>query len=139
MNSTQCFGTYCGNVQKIRGNEKLMLCTYYMSLATIISNNPFWQRKCKCWSVSRVNVSAPMVTSSMAFCCYTSEHMILSSENKCFCNVSARLYFVGLPPIFEEPACKKKQFFWGLAIFLIICSLQPWHLNNSGEFSSGSS
>ena len=42
--------------------------------------------------------------------------MILSGENKLFCNVFARL-FVDLISIFKEPACKKKQIFGGLAIF----------------------
>ena len=59
----QCLGTYCGNVQNIRSIEKLMFCMYYFSLADIISNNPFWQRKCS--GVSRVNASAALVTSSM--------------------------------------------------------------------------
>ena len=43
--------------------------------------------------------------------------MILSSENKHFCNVGAKLYFVDLPSIFKEPACKKNKSFGGLAIF----------------------
>ena len=35
----------------------------HLSLATIISNNPFWPRKHKFLVVSRVNVSMAMVTS----------------------------------------------------------------------------
>ena len=33
--------------------------------------------------------------------------MSLSSKNKCFCYVVARLYFVDLSSIFKEPTCKK--------------------------------
>ena len=84
-----------------------MLCTYYLSLATIMCNNPLWQRKCECSVVSRVNVSAAMVTFWIVICCCASEHMIFWSENKCFHNVSARLYIVDLPSIFKEPACEK--------------------------------
>ena len=37
-------------------------CNHF-SLATVISNNPYWQRKCKCQGISRVNMSAAMVIS----------------------------------------------------------------------------
>ena len=82
-----------------------------------------------------------------SFCYCTSKHMILSSENKGFCNVGAALYFVDLPSILAEPACKKTKLLGGWQFFLIICPLQPWHFlfpkqqeeQHLGKFSSGSS
>ena len=76
----------------------------HLSLATIISNNPFWQRKCKCSGVSNMNVSVAMVTSAMVIFYCTSVHMILSSENKHLYNIGARLSFVDLSSIFQR-AC----------------------------------
>ena len=86
--------------------KKVTLFTYYFSLVTIISNNPIWQRKCKSSGVSRVNVSAAMVTSSMVIFFCVTEHMILSSKNNHFCNVFAGVFLDSIS-IFEEPACKK--------------------------------
>ena len=54
-----------------------------------------------------------------SLCCYASEHTMLLSENKCFSNVGARLYFVDLPSIFEEPACEKPNL-WGAGSFFLL-------------------
>ena len=97
-----------------------MLFTYYFSLATIMSNNSFWQRKYKCSGVSRVMCQQPWLHPQWLFLGCVTEYMKLSGENKCFHNVFARL-FVDLISIFKEPACKKKkkkkQIFGRLTIF----------------------
>ena len=103
----QCLSTYYGNVWNIKSIEKLMLCTYYLSLATIISNNPFWHRKCKCLVSVEWMCQQQWWCLQWSFCCCASEHMILSNESKHFHIVSARFYFVDLPSIFKEPACIK--------------------------------
>ena len=60
------------------------------------------------------------------FCCVT-EHIVLSSENKHFCNVFAWL-ILDLISIFEE-TISKNQIFGGWQYFLIVCPLQPWHFS----------
>ena len=57
----------------------VMLFTYYFfSWVTITSNKPFWQRKCKCSGVSRVNVSLAMVTSWIVilFLCFWTHDIV---------------------------------------------------------------
>ena len=110
--------------------KKVMLCTYYFSLATIISNNPFCQRKCNFSGVSRVNVSVDMVTSSMVIVCCVSEHMILLSENKHFHNIHniPQTALCGIALHIQRACMQKKQIFvGGWQFFLIICLLQAWH------------
>ena len=106
-----CLGTYCGNVWKIRSIEKLMLCTYYLCWQLLCLTIPFGEG-----SVS-VQVSAEWMCQQLwwhpqwSFCC-AAEHMILSSENKCFCNVGARCYFLYLPSYLKSLHLKN-QIFWG--------------------------
>ena len=64
--------------------------------------------------------------------------MILSSENKHFHNIGARLSFVDLPSTFEEPACEKPNLWGTCNFFLIICPKVARRMT-SGELSSGSS
>ena len=63
-----------------------------------------------------------------SFCCCASEHMIFSSENKCFCNIGARLYFVDLSFLFKEPACEN-QIFKGWQFFSDSLSLTAMALS----------
>ena len=151
----QCLGAYCGNVRNILSLEKLMLYTYYfgvtqrafgITMATIISNNSFWQRKHKCLDVSRVNVSVAIVMSSMdilllCFC----PHDIVMKINISIMSVPDCTLWI-YPP-YSKSLHVKNQMFWDWQVFLIICPLQPWlfltpkaaRRTTSGKFSSGSS
>ena len=99
--------------------DKVILFTYFL-LTTLVSQvlplaTPVGKGST---SVSSVNVSAAMVTSSMVIFCCATECMILTSENKHFHNVFVIL-FVPLISIFEEPACRRPNH-WGNDNFVSI-------------------
>ena len=107
--------------------KKVMLFTYYFfSLATIISNNPFWWRKHKCSGVSRVNASPTMVMSWIA--------MFVVLLNTWYCLVKINISIISFPaclcilsPYSKSLHAKNQIFRWLAIFFFIICPLQQWH------------
>ena len=89
----------------------------HLSLAIITSNNPFWQRKCKCLGVSRVNISVAMETSSSHFV------VVLLNTWHCEVKISVSIMFMPdctlciYPPYLKSLHAKQNKSFGGLAFF----------------------
>ena len=96
----------------------------HFSLASIVSNNPFWQRQHKWSGISRVKDIHGQgdILNGHVFC--ASVHMTLSSENKCCCNVGTIL-LVLCPSIFAVAACEKPNVLEVGTSFLKISPYSP--------------